>query len=59
MVQQVNRDLRRVAGHAAQVHIVGSDVQMPLPDFSMPYNVACMTCTVLAVFIVSLLNMFR
>ena len=33
---------------------------MPLPDFSMPYNVACMTCTVLAVFIVSLLHvMFR
>ena len=35
-------------------------MQLPLPDFSMPYNVACMTCTLLGVFMGSLLNvMFR
>ena len=39
---------------------LATTVQLPLPDFSMPYNVACMTCTLLAMFMGSLLNvMFR
>jgi len=43
-----------------QVHSLATTVQLPLPDFSMPYNVACMTCTLLAMFMGSLLNiMFR
>ena len=43
-----------------QVHTLGTTVQLPLPDFSMPYNVACMTCTLLGVFMGLLLNvMFR
>jgi len=42
------------------VHTIATTVQLPLPDFSMPYNVACMTCTLLAMFMGSLLNvMFR
>ena len=35
-------------------------MQLAQPDFSMPYNVACMTCTVLAVFLAALMNaLFR
>ena len=42
------------------MHTAATTVQLPLPDFSMPYNVACMTCTLLAMFMGSLLNvMFR
>ncbi len=42
------------------MHTIATTVQLPLPDFSMPYNVACMTCTLLAMFMGSLLNvMFR
>lgn len=43
-----------------QVSSPGSLVQLAQPDFSMPYNVACMTCTLLAVCLGTLMNtLFR
>ena len=39
-----------------QVYSEGLLVQMATPDISMPYNVICLTCTVLAVFVGALLN---
>ena len=29
---------------------------LPTPDFSMPYNVCCMTCTVLAIYILGVIS---
>lgn len=29
---------------------------MPLPDFSMPYNVICLTCTIIAIVFGSIYN---
>lgn len=40
-----------------QVYTQGTLVHLPLPDFSMPYNVCCMSCTVLAVYIGMILKM--
>ena len=34
----------------------GAVVQLAQPDFSMPYNVCCLTSTVLAVFLGAMLN---
>ena len=34
----------------------GALVPLPTPDFSMPYNVCCMTCTVLAIYILGVLS---
>ena len=39
-----------------QVYTEGLLVQMATPDISMPYNVICLTCTVLAVYVGALLN---
>lgn len=39
-----------------QVSSDGALVQLAQPDFSMPYNVCCLTSTVLAVYIGSFLN---
>ena len=39
-------------------HLYTSGVLVPLPtpDFSMPYNVCCMTCTVLAIYILGVMS---
>lgn len=34
----------------------GALVPLPTPDFSMPYNVCCMTCTVLAIYILGMIS---
>ena len=39
-----------------QMYTEGLLVQMAPPDISMPYNVVCLTCTVLAVFFGAMLN---
>ena len=39
-----------------QVASEGAVVQLAQPDFSMPYNVCCLTSTVLAVFLGAMLN---
>lgn len=39
-----------------QVHSEGSLVQLATPDFSMPYNVICLSSTVMGVFVGSTLN---
>ena len=31
-------------------------ILMPLPDFSMPYNVICLTCTIIAIVFGSIYN---
>ena len=50
----------RCAHVVCQVSSPGSLVQLAQPDFSMPYNVACMTCTMLALFLGGLSNtLFR
>lgn len=39
-----------------QVASEGAVVQLAQPDFSMPYNVCCLTSTVLAVYLGAMLN---
>jgi len=39
------------------LHTIPLLVPMPTPDFSMPYNVITLTCTVIALFFGSLFNM--
>lgn len=34
----------------------GALVPLPTPDFSMPYNVCCMTCTVLSIYILGVIS---
>lgn len=41
---------------AAQVYTEGLLLPLALPDFSMPYNVTCFTCTLLAVYLGGLLG---
>lgn len=41
---------------ALQVYSPGLVVPLAVPDFSMPYNVICLTSTVLAVFVGGVLN---
>lgn len=40
----------------SQVVSEGAVVQLAQPDFSMPYNVCCLTSTVLAVYLGAMLN---
>lgn len=42
--------------HDEQVVSEGAVVQLAQPDFSMPYNVCCLTSTVLAVYLGAMLN---
>ena len=45
------------AGCAPQrAHSAAALVPLPIPDFSMPFNVACFTSTLLAVFLGGVLN---
>eukprot|EP00897_Mesotaenium_endlicherianum_P005790 jgi/Mesen1/5239/ME000026S04533 len=46
-------------GSPLRVYTEASVVLLPLPDFSMPYNVITLTCTVLAMLFGSLLNTLR
>ncbi|GLI64049.1 hypothetical protein VaNZ11_007211, partial [Volvox africanus] len=45
------------AGPVKQVYTVGLLVPLAAPDFSMPYNVICLSSTVLAVYFGALLNL--
>ena len=38
------------------VYTTGVLVPLPTPDFSMPYNVCCMTCTVLAIYLLGVVS---
>lgn len=38
------------------LYATGALVPLPTPDFSMPYNVCCMTCTVLAIYILGVMS---
>ena len=38
------------------MYTTGTLVPLPTPDFSMPYNVCCMTCTVLAIYILGVIS---
>lgn len=38
------------------LYTTGVLVPLPTPDFSMPYNVCCMTCTVLAIYILGVIS---
>ena len=38
------------------LYATGALVPLPTPDFSMPYNVCCMTCTVLAIYILGVIS---
>ncbi|KAL3156874.1 hypothetical protein ABBQ38_001141 [Trebouxia sp. C0009 RCD-2024] len=38
------------------LYTTGALVALPTPDFSMPYNVCCMTCTVLAIYILGVMS---
>ncbi|GAX78276.1 hypothetical protein CEUSTIGMA_g5718.t1 [Chlamydomonas eustigma] len=40
-----------------KVYTEGLLIQMPTPDITMPYNVICLSCTVLAVFVGSFMNL--
>ncbi len=50
--------LQHLATFAGQhVYTTGVLVPLPTPDFSMPYNVCCMTCTVLAIYILGVTSL--
>ena len=38
----------------SHVYTNGVLVPMPVPDFSMPYNVCCLSCTVLALYVLGI-----
>lgn len=48
--------LRSTTRHVMQVYSDGLMVQVATPDFSMPYNVICLSSTVLAVFFGAIFN---
>ncbi|DBA96687.1 hypothetical protein WJX77_007388 [Trebouxia sp. C0004] len=39
------------------IYTTGVLVPLPTPDFSMPYNVCCLTCTVLAIYILGVTSL--
>uniref|UniRef100_A0A8C4R5M9 Phosphatidylinositol glycan anchor biosynthesis, class T n=1 Tax=Eptatretus burgeri TaxID=7764 RepID=A0A8C4R5M9_EPTBU len=43
------RPLVRDTGHLSRLYTQTLLVSLPTPDFSMPYNVVCLTCTVVAI----------
>ena len=44
---------------ALRIYTEALVVPLPIPDFSMPYNVITITCTALVMLIGSLLNVLR
>lgn len=50
--------LNQLATHRGKhVYTTGVLVPLPTPDFSMPYNVCCLTCTVLAIYILGVTSL--
>ena len=47
--------LSRSTGH--QIYAGGALVPLPTPDFSMPYNVCCLSCTVLAIYMLGVTSL--
>lgn len=45
----------RFKGH--QIYTTGVLVPLPTPDFSMPYNVCCLSCTVLAIYVLGIVSL--
>lgn len=50
-------DCITVSGTVLQVHSDALLVSLPTPDFSMPYNVICFVCTVIAIGFGSIFNL--
>lgn len=51
----VLQQLSRFTGH--QIYSHGVLVPLPTPDFSMPYNVCCLSCTVLAIYVLGIVSL--
>ena len=49
------QDLATFSG--CHLYTTGVLVPLPTPDFSMPYNVCCLTCTVLAIYILGVISL--
>jgi len=50
--------LRHLATYKGRhIYTTGVLVPLPTPDFSMPYNVCCLTCTVLAIYILGVTSL--
>lgn len=47
----------REKSHFVRVYTESLLVSLPTPDFSMPYNVICLTCTVIAIAFGSIHNL--